>query len=117
MRALGRKVFDLYTGRGRTGYETHLELASRGGEPKSADDAITRFLRLLSALPPRDRARWNRATRRDFNIGIQGGTAPHAFEVALRPRTLEAVARVRARVVVTVYATDRARARPRGRRR
>jgi hypothetical protein len=105
--ALCPNVFDLHTGPAGAGYQTHLELASRGpGEPQDADAAIKRFLRLLAALPLPARRLWNSATQRDFNIGIQAGTEPRAFEFALQPETLKMVARLGARVVVTVYAAD-----------
>jgi hypothetical protein len=111
--ALGRNVFDLFTGKMRRGYATHLEL---GAPPKDADWAIRKFVRLLTALPPAARRRWDNARQRDFNIGIQGGIAPHAVELGLRAETLHAVARLRARIVVTVYAVDRPpRRRPRRR--
>jgi hypothetical protein len=105
VQALHPAIFELHTGRGRSGYETHLELASRASARTSdADATIKRFVKLLTVLPPRARGLWERARQRDFNIGIQGGSEPHAFELGLRPETLQAVARLGARIVVTVYA-------------
>lgn len=107
-KALRPAAFELYTGRARSGYQTHLELASRGSARLTdADTAIRRFVKALTALPPRARRLWNRARQRDFNIGIQGGIQPYAFELPLRPETLQAVARLRARIVVTVYAREK----------
>ena len=109
-KALHPAIFELYTGRGRSGFETHLELASRSSARLSdADATISGFVALLTTLPPGARRLWNRARRRDFNIGIQSGTQPYAFELFLRPETLQAVARLRARVVVTVYARHKKR--------
>jgi hypothetical protein len=102
--ALGAKVFDLHTGPVRDGFETHLELAGECIQPGSADLAIREFLRLLSHLAPNAKPLWERATRRDFNIGIQGGRTPHAFEVALPRDILVGVADLGARIVITVYA-------------
>jgi len=101
--ALGRNVFALFTGKMRGRYETHLEL---GAQPRDADWAIRKFVRLLTALPPAARRRWDSARQRDFNIGIQAGIAPHAFELGLAPETLEAAARLGARIVITLYAAD-----------
>src|SRR5262249_2903410 len=98
--ALGPSAFDLHTGPVGAGFETHLELASDAIDP---DTAIKRFVELLDALPPRAKRLWNTATRKDFSIGIQGGTEPRVVELAVRPETLKAVARLGARVVVTVY--------------
>ena len=120
VRALGPRAFDLHTGPAGAGYQTHLELNSRGTEKqRKADATIKRFVTLLAALPSREKRLWNHATQRDFNIGIQSGLEPRAFEFALRPETLKAVARLGARVVVTVYAVDavpRRQARRRGKR-
>lgn len=108
VQALRPAIFELYTGRSGSRYQAHLELASRGsGGPSDADGTIRRFVRLLRALPPRARRLWNRAGQRDFNIGIQGGIEPHAFELGLPATTLQAVAGLRARIVLTVYAVDR----------
>lgn len=109
--ALSPSAFDLHTGRAGAGYQTHLELASCASQ--NADVVIKRFVELLASFPPRTRRIWDNATRRDFNIGIQGGTGPRAFELALQPETLKAVARLGARVVVTVYAVDTKSARRR----
>jgi hypothetical protein len=104
--ALGPSVYDLHTGRVGRKYQTHLELASSPRRTHNAEAVVARFVTLLLGLPPRARRLWNSATRRDFNIGIQGGTMPHAFEFALAPDTLQAVAKLGARVVVTIYAVD-----------
>jgi hypothetical protein len=104
--ALGDDVLELYTGPGRDGFETHLELAGECIQPGSADVAIQGFVRLLSQLTPDAKHLWHRATRRDFNIGIQGGLTPHAFEVALPRDVLAAVADLGARIVITVYSAS-----------
>jgi len=103
VQALGSKVFDLHTGPAGAGYQTHLELAT---QPESAERGIKGFVKVLSALPAPARSLWKKATQRDFNIGIQGGTEPRAFELALEPETLKSVERLGARIVVTIYAVD-----------
>jgi hypothetical protein len=102
--ALGDAVFELHSGIVGDRFETHLELAGESIQPGSADIAIGVFVRLLSQLTPDAKQLWDRATRRDFNIGIQGGRTPHAFEVALPRDVLAAVADLGARIVITVYA-------------
>ncbi len=104
--ALGNNVFDLHTGSVEGGFQTHLELAGEAIQPENAEAAIQGFVKLLTQLTPDAQRLWNEATRRDFNIGVQGGTQPYAFEVALLPQTLAAVAQLGARVVMTVYAVD-----------
>ena len=98
--ALGEQVFDLHTGPFHDRFATHLELAA---QPENPEVAIQSFVRLLEQLPPDAKLLWNGATKRDFNIGIQGGNKPPVFECALLPQTLSSIARLGARVVVTVY--------------
>jgi hypothetical protein len=104
--ALGEHVFDLHTGPLGTGFQAHLELSGEAIMPKDAETAIQGFVALLTHLAPDAKRLWDGATKRDFNIGIQGGATPHAFETALLPQTLAAVAGLGARVVITVYAVD-----------
>jgi hypothetical protein len=103
---LGDKVYDLHTGPLETGFQTHLELSGEAVQPEDAETAIQGFVNLLNHLTPDMKGLWDGATKRDFNIGIQAGTKPHAFEVSLLPQTLAAVAHLGARVVMTVYAVD-----------
>lgn len=99
-------VFELHTGPLGTGFQSHLELSGEAIMPKDAETAIQGFVALLTRLAPDAKRLWDGATKRDFNVGIQGGTRPHAFETALLPQTLAAVADLGARVVITVYAVD-----------
>jgi hypothetical protein len=46
---------------------------------------------------------WNRASRRDFSIGVESGSKASTFEVALTPAVLALAAEVVARIVFTVY--------------
>ena len=102
--ALGPRVFDLYTGALRDGFQTHLELdADVTYDLKDPDVAIQAFITLLEQLPPDAKLLWDGASKRDFNIGIQAGTKRPAFECALLPQTLGSIARLGARVVITVY--------------
>jgi len=104
--ALGEQVLDLHTGPLGAGFQTHLELSGEAIMPKDAETAIEGFVALLTRLAPDAKRLWDGATKRDFNIGIQGGTKPHAFETALLPQTLAAVASLGARIVITMYAVD-----------
>lgn len=104
--ALGDRVSNMYTGPGAAGFETHLELSGELVMPASADVAIRGFVTLLTALPSSARKLWDDATKREFNIGIQGGVTPRAFELALDAATIADIARLGARIGVTVYAFD-----------
>jgi hypothetical protein len=97
---LGKKVTVLYVGRERRIYNAHLEVAA---VTKSADSTIRRFCGLIQALPTAERQLWNRAKRRDFSIGVQAGEQPNSCDFAVEAETVQAVAQVGARIVLTVY--------------
>jgi len=100
VRSLGKKVIVLYAGRERRRYTAHLELAGRA---KSADSIIRGFCALIRALPAAEKQLWNRATRRDFSIGVQAGQHPNSSDFAIEASTVQAVAQLGARIVLTVY--------------
>jgi len=102
--ALGRRVIVLHAGKDGRRYRAHLELS---GMARDADRVISRFVALVDGLPRTARDAWNRAQVREFNIGVQAGTTPHHYGVGLQPDTVRGVARINARLGVTVYATDR----------
>jgi hypothetical protein len=104
--AFGRRVVVLHTGKEGRRYAAHLELA-RNGQSRGADRRIRDFVSLIRRLPPRARAAWNRAHRRDFNVGVQAATKPHSYELPIDTATVRAVAAVNARIVITVYGADR----------
>jgi hypothetical protein len=105
VRAMGDDVSVLYVGGASRQFEAHLELTSLYAST-TADRAIVRFIKLIERLPHRDRKTWDRARSREFNIGIQAGLQPHGFELRVQPRTIEAIATIKATLVVTVYAPD-----------
>jgi hypothetical protein len=111
VRAFGRRVFVLHAGREGRRYAAHLELA-REGASRGADALIRRFVALVRRLPPKARALWNRARRRDFNVGIQAASNPYSYELPLEVSTVRAAASVDARVVFTVYGAESKGARP-----
>jgi hypothetical protein len=101
--ALGEKVFVLHAGRDNRTYLAHLELARTYRGP---DAAIRAYCSLVQRLPAPARRLWNRAFRRDFHIGVQAGTAPHAWELAVQAETLRLAAASGARIVFTVYTLE-----------
>ena len=90
--AMGEKVDVLYVGRYKRTYRAHLELAG-SGLSESADSTIRQFCALIRTLPRAAVALWNAAKVRDFNIGVQAGTHPNSYEIALAPETVRAVFR------------------------
>jgi hypothetical protein len=107
--ALGTHVSEMFTGAVQVeegAYQTHLELATGEREPWNPDSAIQTFVRLIEELPPAARRLWDGANLRNFDIGIQSGVTPRAFQFSLLPETLAAVSRLKANVALTVYAVD-----------
>jgi hypothetical protein len=102
--AFGRKAIVLHTGKEGKQYAAHLELASSA---RGADGTILRFTAIVESLPRSSRAIWRQARVRQFNVGVQAGSAPHAYELRLRPSTVEAAGRVGAQIAFTVYANER----------
>ena len=103
VKAFGRTVLVLYSGKEGRRYSAHLELATPLAD---ADRVIRRFVRLVERLPRTARTLWNRAQTREFNIGVQAEATPLRYDLQLKPETVLAMARVHARLGVTVYGAD-----------
>ena len=106
VKGLGRSVHVLHEGRWGRKHAACLELWSAGcGE--EAEVTVRRMLRLLGRMPRSAKILWNRAQARQFNIGVQAAAKSRTFELHLKPDTLQAMARLGGRLVVTVYAPER----------
>ena len=99
--AFGKKVVVLSVGKEGRQHGAHLEL---GVSPSNADRTIRRFVNLVNSLPRSPRRIWDAARVRQFNVGVQAGTSPPAYELGLQPATLEAAARIGAQIAFTIYA-------------
>ena len=99
--ALEPGLFALHLTRVGRGWRARFELSR---QPKTADAAIRRLAAAVERLPAGQRARWRRATRREFNIGIQAAAEPHAGEFPIEAATVARVARLGGRLAVTLYA-------------
>jgi hypothetical protein len=98
--AFGRRVTILFVGKEGRRHSAHLELSTASND---ADWLLRRFVGLVERLPVRGRRVWDQARRREFNVGIQAASKPSSFGLALEPATLAAVARINARIGLTVY--------------
>jgi hypothetical protein len=101
--AFGGRVFVLRVGKEGRRYAAHLELSSQR-HSKKAGVAIMHFVRLIKKLPRRERQLWNRASSRQFNIGIASG--PEPYEVNIESKVVAAVSSVDGEIVVTCYAPE-----------
>ncbi len=104
--ALGERVDVLHVGRWGHRYAARLEV-SGSGYRADANRLIKRLVALVESLPEDTRMLWDRARRREFNVGIEAAVRSPRFEWQIDPMVLEAVQRVEGRLVVTIYAPER----------
>jgi len=105
VKGLGRSVHVLHEGRWGRRYGACLELW-HSGSGERADVIIRRMVRLLDKMPRPAKRLWNTAAVKQFNIGIQAAFKPRTFELPLSQHTLQAVARLGASFLITVYAAE-----------
>jgi hypothetical protein len=98
--AMEKHLIVLYLGREKRTYKACVEVS---GMPKTPESAICAFCKLIESLSPADRRFWNSAKTRTFDIGIDSGPAGSYYWSALSPEILARVAKLKARIAVTVY--------------
>lgn len=74
----------------------------------NVDRIIQKIVSLIETLPPPARRLWDGAKARQFNVGIQAGRQPHCIEYPIQPETLRRVAKLKANIVTTIYASEKA---------
>ena len=94
-----KKILVLHHARRGKSWLAVLEVAL----PRNADAAVRAFGKLVKGLSPAARALWDRALARTFNIGIQAGLEPTAFEQRLAAESVREAAALGANIVVTIY--------------
>jgi hypothetical protein len=99
--ALGQRVLVHYVGPIPGGHAAYFSLSSAHG--RSADSVAHALATLISGLAPPERRLWRLARSRTFDVGIQGGLTPFSHPLALSPRTIAQLSRLKARVVFSVY--------------
>ena len=102
--ALRPRLFVLYAGRVRGTFFASFEISGLTLPP---DMAIRRLARVLSGLPPSARSLWKRAHDRVFDIGLRKTAGRATFPLTLRPETVKTIARMNARVALTLYSHAR----------
>jgi|SRR4051812_5389024 hypothetical protein len=65
------------------------------------DEVLRRLTKAIGTLRGRPRRLWQRASKREFNLGFDGGERQAAFE--LPSKIIEAVAKLGGSVVLTLY--------------
>jgi hypothetical protein len=101
--AFGDRVTALHVGRIKGRHFAGLELTAM---TKTADQTIRRLAALVESLPRAARRLWNKAERREFNLGIKAGQNQYAFRCLVDPEALRALSDIDGRVVITVYGSS-----------
>lgn len=70
-------------------------------QPRNPDAGIRAFVAVIESLPPKARALWNGARKRDFNVGVDAAEGSQVFTVLAE--TVALAGRVRGSISFTVY--------------
>lgn len=85
--------------------DPHWLILSGPGTSNSAETVARGLLRQVERLSRTARQSWKVASRRTFDVGVQAGAHPSAFEeVVLQPATMQRIAAIGAQVQITIYA-------------
>lgn len=102
--ALGRTVFVLHEDAEEDGEPCLiLELA---GPTRDLPRTLGALLKWAAGLPPRARRSWASASRRLFDIGVEGGLQPHESRWRISRQQVSALAKLGAEVALTVYGAE-----------
>ncbi|MGA3049105.1 MAG: hypothetical protein ABSD67_20905 [Terracidiphilus sp.] len=99
--ALGNKVMVHYLGREFRKNKAYLCLA--GLQPKTPEQGILRYCKLIQKLSPQERAIWDAAKSRSFDIGIEAPKRETYYWSAVNSEAIRAAAEVGAQIAITVY--------------
>jgi hypothetical protein len=99
--ALGNRVMVHYLGQEFLKNKAYLCLA--GSQPKTPESGILRYCKLIEKLPPGERALWDTAESRSFDIGIEAPKRKTYYWSAVGSEAIRAAAEVGAQIAITVY--------------
>lgn len=101
---MGKTVLVLYSGPGK-GRQRLLCLESLRW-PNTPDAAARELCRAVERLSPGVRRAWERARRREFNVGYELPTGLRAVQVTLQPETVRRIVALGGTVAFTCYRND-----------
>jgi hypothetical protein len=99
--ALGSNVHVHYLGTEFRLFKAYLDLTR---QPKTPESGVLRLCKLIQKLPPSERAIWNAAKSRSFDIGIEAPNRGSHYWAAIGSEAIRAAAEVNAQIAITVYA-------------
>jgi hypothetical protein len=77
-------------------------------QPKTIDEAILHYSKIILSLPSHLRALWENCDKRTMNVGIEAGNEPYSTSFAVSESTTALLVAMRAELVFTVYQYDEA---------
>src|SRR6266850_4353381 len=98
--AFGEDVLVLHHGTVRGNHRASFEIAGSHAGP---NEDIKYFVALVEALPPSARQLWDGCYSRVFDLGYQSGGGTSSFRSELRSNTVQALAKLNATIVFTIY--------------
>jgi hypothetical protein len=98
--ALGSKIHLHYLGTEFRLFKAYFDLAE---QPKTPEHGILRYCKLIQKLPPKERALWDAAKSRSFDIGIEAPKRETYYWSAVGSDAIRAAAEVGAQIAITVY--------------
>ena len=101
---IGKAVLVLYSGPG-VGRKRLLCLASLRW-PNTPDAAARELCRVVEGLSPGARSVWERARRKEFDVGYELPSGIRALRVTLRPETARRIVSIGGTVAFTCYRDD-----------
>jgi hypothetical protein len=101
--ALSQRLFFLYVGRANGEFLATFENGSGAARTGTPDLAILRLVRTIESLSTELKRHWANARDRVFDIGVAKAWGPKAFYLSLKPTTVAAIARLKARLALTFY--------------
>jgi hypothetical protein len=101
---MGKAVTVLYSGPSKG--KRHLLSLESSRSPNTADAAARSLCSTVERLSAHGRTLWDRATRREFDVGYELPAGVRAAHVALQPETLRRIVALGATVAFTCYRED-----------
>lgn len=98
--AFGKRVITLYLGPEFGLNKAVLEISDLS---KSPEFCILSFCKLVRSLAPRERALWDSAKARTFDIGIEAPAKGTNYWSPISAKAVSEAAEVNARIAITVY--------------
>jgi hypothetical protein len=98
---MGKRVVVLHSGR-MSKAKRHLLILESSQEHRGPDATIHVLCGVVESLSPAARRVWN-AARKEFNIGYELRPSERYSFFSIRPDTLERIAKLGAKLVVTYY--------------